>query len=186
MTGYVPKPGDIYLTRFHGWFGWWLTGLQAIVAAAPSRYAHAGIFLGDGTVLSAQGKGARIDPVETVLADRPLAVLRVPEWAEDRRDIIVGIAKAYVGHKYGFLAYLWIGLATLRIKPRWLRRAVSSEKSGLICSALVDRIWWHAGIGLFDDDRLFGAVKPGELAHIGVVYHVGTDPENLWAPLGEV
>lgn len=182
MTGaYVPQPGDLYLTRFHGPLGWWITTLQAVVAAAPSRYAHAGVFLGDGTVLSAQGSGARIDPVETVLTDRPLAILRVPEWADDRRDIIVGIARAYVGHRYGFLAYLWIGLASLGIQPRWLRRAVASEDTGLICSALVDRIWWHSGIALFDDGRLFGAVKPGELAHVGDVYHVATGPSDLWA-----
>lgn len=184
MSSYTPRAGDLYLTRFHHpLLGPLLMALQAVVAAAPSRYVHAGVFLGDGTVLSAQGSGARIDPEDSVLRDRPLAILRVPEWADDRRDMIVGIARAYVGHRYGFLAYLWIGLASLGVRPAWLRQAVSSEKSGLICSALVDRIWWHCGIALFDDDRLFGAVKPGELAHVGNVYHVATGPTDLWVGL---
>jgi cell wall-associated NlpC family hydrolase len=182
LPPYVGKAGDIYLTRLHGWVGPAVTMLQATVALAPSRYAHAGVFLGDGTVLSAQGSGARIDPESSVLEDRPLAVLRVPAWAESRRDTIVDVARSYVGHRYGWFAYAYIGLATLGIRTPWLERRIASEATGLICSALVDRIWWHAGIGLFDDGRPFGAVKPGELAHVGEVWHVGTGPHDLLPP----
>lgn len=172
---YTPKPGDLYLTRFDGLMGAIVGTGQAVIAQDPSRYWHVGVFLDNGEVLSAQPHGARIDPAHTVLNDRPLAVLPVPEWAEDRRDLIVNLARKYEGHRYGFWSYAWIGLARIGIRPGWLRHLVASE-DWLICSALADRVWFYAGIHLFNDGRLIGEVTPGDIAHVGTVYHVGTGP----------
>lgn len=172
---YTPKPGDIFLTQIGGATGAVIRVGQAIVAQDPSRYTHAGIILDNGEVLAAQPHGARVDPIESIIDDRPLAILPVPEWAEDRRGLIVNIARKYEGHRYGFWSYVWIGLARLGIRPGWMQRIVASE-TGLICSALADRAWFYAGIHLFDDGRLIGEVTPGDVAHVGTVHHIGTGP----------
>lgn len=168
------RPGDIFLTHIGGGTGGLFT-LGQFLALAPSVYSHAGIVGFDGYVISAQPSGARVDPIETILNDRPLAILPVPDWADARRDLIVNAALAHVDHPYGFDAYLWIGLARIGVKPRWLRNRVGSGRS-LICSAFVDRMWEIAGIHLFDDGRLRGEVMPGQLANVGTVHHVGTGP----------
>jgi hypothetical protein len=76
---------------------------------------------------------------------------------------------------YQVLAYLWIGLSRLHIRPAWLLHALETETS-LICSAWADRAWALGGIHLFNDHRPFGAVSPGEIARVGWTYHYDTGP----------
>ena len=175
MTDYTPRPGEIFLTQIGGLMGLAIRFAQGVVVGDWSRYTHAGIILDDDTVIAAQPAGARIDPLDTILYDRPLAILPVPDWAEHRRDDIVATARRYVGHPYGFGDYLYIGLVRLGIRPKWLTRFVASDAT-LICSALADKVWNLNGIQLFDDGRLHGEVSPGDLAHTGVVHHIGTGP----------
>lgn len=175
MTDYTPLPGDIFLTRIGGPTGAAIYAAQALVAGDGSRYTHAGVILDRDEVIAAQPGGARIDPAATVLADRPLAILPVPDWAQGRRPQIVQAARSLEGHPYGFAAYLWIGLARLGLRPSWLTRAVGSHRT-LICSALADAVWLGAEIHLFDDGRMLGAVTPGDLAHVGTVHHLHTGP----------
>jgi hypothetical protein len=172
---YVPRPGDLFLTQIPGLTGAVIRFGQAVIAGDPSRYTHVGVVLDNGEVLAAQPHGARVDPIETILDDRPLAYLPVPDWADDRRDLIVNIARKYEGHRYGFWSYLWIGIARLGVRPSWLKRLVASE-DWLICSALGDRAWFYAGIHLFNDGRLIGEVTPGDVAHVGTVHHAWTGP----------
>jgi len=126
-----------------------------------------------------------VDPLETVINDRPLAIMPMPEWVtpEDRARA-VEFARSLEGHRYGFEAYLWIGLAKFGFRPDWLRNLVASER-GLICSAFGDAVWMEAGIHLFDDGadhRMVGEVTPGEMAHRGWILNVGTGP---WGNHGE-
>lgn len=178
---YTPRPGDIFLTQIGGLLGLVIRVLQGLLVGDWSRYTHAGIVLEDGWIIAAQPRGARIDPITTIIDSRPLAVLPVPPWAESRRSEIVETAKTFECHPYGFLDYLYIGLMRVerkigtRVTPRWLQNFVSSD-STLICSALADKVWCMSGIHLFDDGRLHGEVSPGDLAHVGWTYHVGTGP----------
>jgi hypothetical protein len=180
VNDYTPRPGDLYLTAFGG-----LTGagirLGQLLTGDASRYTHAGVVLDRGEVLSAQPAGARVDPVGSILKDRPLAFLPVPDWAQDRRDLIVASARSFEGHTYGFASYLWLALARVGVRPEWLRRVVASDRT-LICSALADRVWSLAGIALFDDGRMWGEVTPGDLAHAGVTVHIGTGPWDTFPP----
>jgi hypothetical protein len=178
---YTPRPGDLFLTHIGGATGGAFT-LGQFLALAPSVYTHAGIILPGDRVIAAQPGGARIDSLESIINDRPLAILPVPEWAEDRRDLICNAAIAHTGTPYGFSVYPFIGLTRLadvlgarRLVPRWLRDRVASRRS-MICSAWADRMWEIAGIHLFNDGRLRGAVMPGQLANVGTVHHIGTGP----------
>lgn len=193
---YTPRPGDIFLTQIGGLLGLLIRIAQGIGAGDWSRYTHVGVILDDDEVLAAQPHGARVDPIESILFDRPLAILPLPGWVDDeQRALIVRIARDYEGHRYGFLSYLWIGLTRLPVvrwrlrtaqtagrRPRgvlgWLMRLVESESTGLICSALADRVWWHGGVHLFRG-HLFGEVSPGDIAHTGTVHHIGTGPYRV-------
>jgi hypothetical protein len=67
-----------------------------------------------------------------------------------------------VGTPYSFLDYASIGLAHLRIRPRWVRDFIA-DSGHMICSQLVDEVYRRAGVQLFDDGRLPGDVTPGDL-----------------------
>ena len=174
MDTFTPRPGDIFLTRFGGAFGHVISAAQATIALDPSRYSHAGIVLG-ADVISAQPGGARRQPLAEIMAQRPLAFLPVPAWAQDRRAMIVSLAELFEGRPYRFASYLWLGLSALHIRPNWLRNRIASDDA-MICSALADRVWTLAGIHLFDDGRPIGDVTPGDLAHVGDVHHYDTGP----------
>lgn len=173
MTQYEPQPGDAFLTQIGGALGLGIRAGQAI-AGDLSRYTHAGIVLPGGRVIAGQPGGARIDPIGSIIDDRPLAFLPLPEWAD--RQAVCETAEAMRDWPYGWLSYLWIGLARVGLKPRWLRAAVGDAGAGLICSAFVDEVWRRSGVHLFDDGRLVGEVTPGDLAHVGTVHHYGTGP----------
>lgn len=181
MSDYQPRPGDIGLTHIGGATGGLFT-LGQFLALRPSIYSHSFIVVDEHRVIAAQPRGARIDPIETVINDRPLAFIPVPAEAERRRSLIVNAALAHEGLPYGFDAYPLIGLARLadlmntpELVPEWLKRRVASGRS-LICSAFTDRMWEIAGIQMFRDHRLRGAVMPSEQAHVGTVHHVDTGP----------
>lgn len=173
MSDYVPRPGDAYLVKFGGWFGWWITMLQGVVAGDWSRYSHAGIFLEDGLVAQSGGHGVVIADASRILADRPLAILAFPTWGD--RAAALTEAHRLIGTPYDYWAYLFIGLAKLHIRPAWLRRLVASDKR-LICSAYVDKVWAAGGVQCFTDGRISGAVTPGDLAYVGTILNVGTGP----------
>lgn len=98
------------------------------------------------------------------------------------RSAVVFAAHELVGTPYSFLDYLalalwhlWLWWREHMMKPdtpqgrsllyrvaMLVRRRV--EDSGhLICSAFADRVYDHAGVHLYDDDRLSGDVTPSDL-----------------------
>ncbi len=171
---YVPRAGDIFLTRIGGWTGGLFT-LGQMVALTPSRYSHAGVFLGPDYLIAAQPGGARIDPVSTVMDDRPLAILQVPEWAQDRRESIALTALGFEGLPYGYEDYALMALSRLHIRPDWVTDRLA-DPARLSCGALADRIWELNGLHLFRDGRPLGAVTPGHLSTRGTTHHIGTGP----------
>lgn len=167
------EPGDYFLTQITG-FGGLLIRVAQGLAGDWSRYTHTGIYLGDGTVIAAQPGGARIDPIESILEMRPLAI-SVTGLEPHRREEIVALARSLEGRPYSFLDYLSIALVTLGIRPKWLLRYVEST-GHMICSQLVDYVYEQCGVDLFDDGRPHGDVTPGDLAHVGTIRHVGAGP----------
>jgi hypothetical protein len=183
LPDYKVRPGDIILVPFAGPIGWVITLLQAVVAWTPSPYSHAEVYVGNGMCVGARAPRASKVRLEDVLARPKVAILAVPESCEWQRDLIVGAALSMVGARYQYLAYLWIGLSRLpighgaayRMVMRWLQHRLETDRAW-ICSALADRAWYLAGVHLFGDGRLLGAVTPGQLARVGQVRHLRTGP----------
>lgn len=180
---YQPRPGDLFLTRIKGALGA-AVSLGQTLAGDLSPLTHAGVIVSATHGIAAQPGGARIDPLDVIFDQGPVAVLPVPAWAEDRRADIVATALSWEGLPYGWMSYPFIGLSKLGLAPAWMKAYVASPES-MICSAFADRAWQVNGINLFRDSRPLGAVTPGDLAHCGTVHHVGTGPWDAYTPADE-
>jgi cell wall-associated NlpC family hydrolase len=163
MTHQTPLPGTIGLVRVPGLAGLFIT-LGQLLIGDTSRYTHAFIALGDGTLIESMPRGARIAPLSTWPADRVAYGWMVP-LTDDQRARVVAEARALEGTPYGFLDYVALGLARFGARPRWLRRRVTSS-GRMICSQLVDEAYRRAGVTLFPDGRLAQDVTPGDLANL--------------------
>ncbi|QBZ72377.1 peptidase [Streptomyces phage Circinus] len=155
-----PLPGDFGLTRIRGFVGWWI-GLGQLITGDASRYTHAFIVLDDETVVEAMPGGAIITPISEY-AGR--AVYSRLELTDDQRAAIVREARSLEGIPYSFLDYLALALAHFGIKPKKLRKYITT-KGHMICSQLVDEVYRRAGIHMFNDGRLPQDVTPGDLAN---------------------
>lgn len=159
-------PGDFYLTRISGATGVFITLSQWLIGDL-SRYSHAGIYLGevDGVEMVAEAMpgGLQINPLsnyhgkELVHSDFDLAY-------EVRQDI-VELARQKEGLPYSYLGYLYLGLTSFNHCPQWIKDKVSSSDA-LFCSQFVDYIYTECGVHLFEDDRLYLDVTPGDLARL--------------------
>jgi cell wall-associated NlpC family hydrolase len=172
-------PGSFFLTRIGGRTGWWVGTAQA-VCGMPSRWTHAGVVLGGGTIIQAQPGGAVIAPLADLLrrphvvSDAPvrLAVaqfarglshpLQVDAYEHDLRADVVDAARAFEGIPYSFADYAALAALHLHAPSTRLRRYVQAS-GHLICSALVDRVYSDVGIHLYDDGRYPGDVTPADL-----------------------
>lgn len=176
MDTYTPKPGDFFLSQIDGTGGFFIR-LAQLFAGDASRYTHAGIVLDDGTVIQAQPGGATIVPLEEILVKRPLAFSDY-DLDDITREFIVMAARNKEGVPYSFLDYLTLGLLALGLQPKRIRKFVH-ERSHMICSQLVDKVYNEAGVQLFDDGRNSGDVTPGDLAHVGTIHHVTPGPKDI-------
>jgi len=157
----TPKPGDYGLTTIGGVLGFFVS-LGQHLAGDSSKYTHAFIVLDDNTVMAAQPGGARIDKLSDY-TNR--AIYSGANLTDTQRHAIVEQARALEGIPYSFLDYLAIALARFGIKPKWLTNFIANKKH-MICSQLVDEVYRHAGIQLFNDGRLPQEVTPGDLLYI--------------------
>lgn len=161
-------PGDFYLTRIGGATGVFITLSQWMIGDL-SRYSHAGIYLGDvygdgvDRVAEAMPGGLQINPLskyhgkELVHSDFQLS--------DGTRSDIVTQAVLAEGLPYSYLGYLYLGLTSFNHCPQWIKNRVSSSHA-LFCSQFVDYIYSENGVHLFDDDRLYLDVTPGDLARL--------------------
>lgn len=173
MDTYSPQPGDYFLTAITGFAGGLIRTAQALTGD-PSRYTHAGVVLDDGTVLETMPSGAKITPLSDIL-ERDVLAFSMFDLTDEQRSAIVGEARKLVGVGYSFVDYLFIGLINLGIRTPQVLNRVSGENH-LICSQLVDKAFNNANIYLFDDGRDEGDVTPGDLSHVGVIFHSNTGP----------
>jgi hypothetical protein len=159
-------PGDFYLTRISGFTGAGITLAQWAIGDL-SRYTHAGIYLGevDGVPLVAEAMpgGLQINPLskyhgkELVHSDFQLS--------DGTRADIVRLALAKKDTPYSYLGYLYVGLSAFKYCPQKIKDLVSSSDA-LFCSQFVDWAYSQAGVKLFDDDRIYLDVTPGDLARL--------------------
>jgi uncharacterized protein YycO len=163
------RPGDIFLVQITG-RGGWLIRLGQALSGDWSRYTHTGIVLNDDTVISAQPGGAEIIPLSEILSQRPLAFSHY-DLSDETRAKIVAKARSLEGTPYSFLDYLSLALVTFKVRPKWLIRYVANT-GHMICSQLIDYVYFAGGVELFNDGRFFGDVTPGDVAHVGLIKHI--------------
>lgn len=165
-------PGDFYLTRIGGGTGVFITLAQWAIGDL-SRYSHAGIYLGDcygdghHYVAEAMPGGLQINKLDKYHG-KELVHSRF-ELTPDQRNLIVALALAKEGTPYSYLGYLYVGLSAFKHCPQWVKDQVSSSDA-LFCSQFVDWCYSEAGVKLFDDDRIYLDVTPGDLARLVAEY----------------
>jgi hypothetical protein len=155
-----PKPGDFGLTKIKGFLGF-MVGFGQFLTGDSSRYTHAFIVLDDNRIIEAMPGGAKISSIDQY---RNKAIYSNIELTDQQREDIVKYAKKYENVKYSFLDYLSLALLRFGIKPKKLRNFIQN-KGHMICSQLVDHVYYLAGVHLFNDGRLPQDVTPGDLAN---------------------
>lgn len=124
-----------------------------------SKAYHAVLYIGNGEMVQAEPKGATIDPCHParyVWSTMPLT--------PRERAAICAAGCSYEGKRYNWLDDLALGLARRfgwRL-PGFVLRHVESDRT-MQCAQLVDAAYRAAGVRLFDDGRVPGAVTPGDL-----------------------
>ena len=165
-------PGDFYLTRIGGAVGVGITLSQWLIGDL-SRYSHAGIYLGDyhgdgvDLVAEAMPGGLQINPL-TKYHGKEL-VHSSFDLSDEQREALVYSAYLMEGTPYSYLGYLYLGLTSFHHCPQWVKDKVSSSEA-LFCSQFVDYVYSQCGVHLFDDDRLYLDVTPGDLARLVTEY----------------
>lgn len=167
------KPGDFYLTRISGATGVFITAAQWAIGDL-SRYSHTGIYLGacfegDDTeyVAEAMPGGLQINPLSKYHGKE--LIHSEFDLTDQQRESIVNYAISKLGTPYSYLGYLYVGLTAFKHCPEWVKKEVSSSDA-LFCSQFVDWCYTQAGVKLFDDDRIYLDVTPGDLARLVAEY----------------
>jgi hypothetical protein len=151
--------GQFGLSRIGGALGFWI-GVGQLLVGDSAPVSHAFVVVGD-QVVEAMPSGARLAPLANYMG-RPDVIFSNVALTEQQQFVIAENALALIGTPYGFLDYVALALNVWGIRPKRLREYIA-RGDRLICSALVDRCFAHAGLHLFPDGRDYGAVTPGDL-----------------------
>jgi len=159
--------GDYGLSKTKGLLGFLISFGQLTIGDA-SRYQHAFVVVDveNDLVIEARPGGAGYQKLSTY--EGRAAYSHIP-LTDIQRERIVAAAKTCIGVKYNWLDYLALALLHLGIRPKWLTKFVS-RKDRMICSQLVDEVYYRARIHLFTDGRFPQDVTPGDLTYVGNVY----------------
>lgn len=146
------REGDFFVIHTEGWAG------RLIRLVTRSDVNHAGIYVGNGTIIEARPSGAGTAGVPTGAHWSSLPL------SDGDRAAIVDAAKSLVGTPYSWVDVVCIGLADLFgwHVPEFVRTRLN-RRSRLMCSQLVDTAYLKAGIHLFSDGRIPGDVAPSDL-----------------------
>lgn len=155
-------PGDFYLTRMSGKAGVFVTLAQWAIGDL-SRYAHAGIYLGNNQVAEAMPGGLQINSLDKYHGKE--FIHSTYDLTDEQRTGIVTMARDMEGIPYSWMGYLYVGLATFKRCPRWIEHKVSNSHH-LFCSQFVDYVYFKHDVHLFTDNRLYLDVTPGDLAKL--------------------
>lgn len=165
-----PRPGDWFVTTISG-PGGGLVGLGEAwadsvtlhkLSEAERRLAqdwrHAGMFLGDGSVLQAEPHGAEIvswTPVAGTLISTGL-------WPEADPELVTHVAADRTGTPYSWADYAQLAAHRMGMDWEWLRAEIKAT-GHMMCSMLLDRCQLDMGVHLFEDGRWEGDVMPLDL-----------------------
>lgn len=163
------QPGDFLLTTIGSPT---VNGLVTIGQAASgrwSKFSHAAVYVGgpDRLVIEMAPGGIKVRSLGD-FAGRLLAISSWPLSGAERDSIVMSAWEDYRREPpihYGWPNYPLIGAARLGLQPRWAREYLAGE-AYQICSQWVDRLYWYAGVKLFDDGRLPGLVSPADLTYV--------------------
>lgn len=146
------KPGDFFVIRTDGWAAPWIRLITR------SDVNHAGIFIGNATIIEARPSGAGYAPVPDGAQWSHLPL------TDAERVTVVQQSTLLVGTPYSWVDVACIGLADLFgwHVPEWVRKRLN-RRDRLMCSALVDQAYANAGIHLFTDGRISGDVAPSDI-----------------------
>lgn len=164
----TPLPGDFLLTTIPQPVTNALVWLAQLAVGDASRFTHAALYVGGAQRLVLEmAPGGIVVRHLGEYAGRPI---EFSSWdlADATREAIVARAwelfnaRPRVG--YGWLSYLYGGLARFGIRPAPLLRYLQSGHV-MECAQLVDDCYEHAGVHLFADGRVYKVVSPGALGY---------------------
>ncbi len=151
------QAGDYVVVDTGTLFGW------LIRLFTRSKYDHAFIWNGDGTITEATIRGVRVDSPAQYAGH--LAAANTGEALTGaQRATIVATARGFAGDEYGFGDIAVIALRLLGFRWGWLRR-IADDRDALICSELVCEAGLAAGLASWqcgEPDPAY--VTPADLA----------------------
>lgn len=157
-----PISGDFGLTQIHGNVGKLVRVGQWLNGSGSEDFEHAFVYLGDGKLIEAEPRGARLRFLSEYDHDTVLWSTGKIGLDGAQRDTIVSAAIGYLGTPYSALDYFALVAHRLHLWTPGLKHFIASS-GHLICSQLVDQCYRDAGVQLFPDGRWPGYVTPGDL-----------------------
>ncbi len=170
------KVGDILLTSTETIVS---VGIQA---ASMAPVSHAALYVGDGLVIEAIGKGVRTRALDAVLKEEALVVaFRHPSLSAEASGLVKDFASQQIGRPYNHVGIVMHAafsierkLCELPLVPSLIRQACltglatiqmgAMRSDQFFCSQLVADAYKFAKAPLIDADPRF--VSPSDLLHL--------------------
>lgn len=153
----MPQNGDFFVTATGGFVGW------AIRKITKSPVNHAGVYVGVGRIIEAEGNGAAVADASKY----PNAI-----WSNSNLDVATANkvhdnAVAIVGTPYNFIdiAAQFIVRVFGWKAPKFVLKRLSDPRR-LQCAQLVDLVYQRSGIELLKDGRPNGLISPEDLRQV--------------------
>lgn len=154
------KPGDIILVHMANDTGKLIRVLQGLNGDGFSDYEHAAVYVGDGKLIEAGGKGAHLSYASEYANTFTMWSSGIIDPADVQRAAIVRAAYKYIGTPYSYLDYVALTARHFRIPVPRLKAYIASTNQ-MICSQLVARCYLDAGCPLYK--TWTGYVTPGDI-----------------------
>lgn len=164
----TPLPGDFLLTTIPQPLTNAAVWVAQLCVGDASRFTHAALYVGGpGRVVLEMAPGGLVTRQLGEYAGRPV---EFSSWdlADATREAIVARAWELFNRRprigYGWLSYLYGGLARFGIRPAPLMRYLQSG-AVMECAQFVDECYRAADVHLFEDGRPYRVVSPGALGY---------------------
>lgn len=164
----TPLPGDFLITTIDQPVTNALVWAAQLCVGDASRFTHAALYVGGPQRLVIEmAPGGLVIRHLGEYAGRPI---EFSSWdlADTTRQAIVARAWELFNRRprigYGWLSYLYGGLARFGIRPAPLMRYLQSG-AVMECAQYVDECYRAAGVHLFEDGRPYRVVSPGALGY---------------------
>lgn len=168
------QPGDFCCVPVSGGVGYLISVGEWLDGDGFGDYDHAEIFIGEADIYAPYGYTIGAYPGGAAKVALPCPPDKLPNalWSsgkfnlsDSQRTTIVAKATSLIGTPYSALDYFALALHRFKLKDNWLKNYIASSDH-MICSQLVDYVYYQSGYILFTDDRWFGYVTPADLANL--------------------